>query len=761
LATFAIAGLMLASANAAAAAVATPFVSTLTSYSVQTGGATPLIIDSDLFSNADDVAALATAFALQIQGEDQVIAITLNTRTDRPSVAVNSWRCAAAVAQFYNSASVPIGADMPDSGTQVGNPDFITPCAALASAATPAPDTALNVLRRALVGQPDGSVTIAEIGYEENLATLLNSPPDSISPLSGHDLIAQKVKELVVMGGGYPSFGGENNLAGNPLAAADVAANWPTKIVWSGIEIGDNVTAGSTVDSAQPLNSPVRVAFDAYAGPHTSFNLWDPTAVYHAVRPGDALLTEVGPGQNVVNGSGGNVFTLGAGDQYYLTLTNTSSLDSSLETLLDVLPSGATPPPPPPPVPADLSPPTASGSASQGQTLTESHGSWSNSPTGYSYQWEDCDKSGNNCSPMAGATGQTDLLSAVDLGSTIRVVETARNSTGLGSPAASAQTAVVSPPAPVDLSLPTIAGAAGQGQLLTESHGSWSNGPTSYSYQWEDCDSAGNNCLAIAGATGQTDLLTAADVGHTLRVKETASNAAGPGIAAVSAATPAVSAATPAVSATTPIVIVGPAALLIPTNSAPPSISGSAAQGHLLAESHGIWSSSPTGFVYQWERCNSAGSSCHAIAGATGRGYTLAAADVGSTIRVIETAGNSAGTSGPATSNATSAVQGSPAAGQNAHKAAPNTRVVFDQISSKLRSAKFRFKATGLSTGFRCALVRFPSRKGAKTPSPRYSDCGSTKTFKGLKVGSYVLYVRAVGPGGVDASPARSWFKIV
>ena len=153
-------------------------------------GGTPLIIDSDLWSNADDVAALATAFALQIKGEDQVIAITLNTRTDRPSVAVNTWKCAAAIAQFYNSASVPIGADMPDNGTQVGSPDFITPCAALASPSTPQPASAVSVLRQALAGQANGSVAIAEIGYEENLAALLNSPPDGISPLDGHDLIA-------------------------------------------------------------------------------------------------------------------------------------------------------------------------------------------------------------------------------------------------------------------------------------------------------------------------------------------------------------------------------------------------------------------------------------------------------------------------------------------------------------------------------------------------------------------------------------------
>ena len=230
------------------------------------------------------------------------------------------------------------------------------------------------------------------------------SPADVISPLSGRDLISRKVRRLVVMGGGYPSYAGENNLAGNPTAAADVAANWPTKVVYSGIEVGNAVFAGSSMDSAQQLSSPVRAAFDAYAGPGNGLTLYDPTAVYHAVRPGDSLLTEVGPGQNVVNASSGaNAFTLGGGDQYYLSLTNAGSLDSTLESLLDVLPSGVSPPPPPPPVPGALSPPSISGNASQGQTLTESHGSWSNSPTGYSYQWEDCDSKGNNCSPMAGA----------------------------------------------------------------------------------------------------------------------------------------------------------------------------------------------------------------------------------------------------------------------------------------------------------------------------------------------------------------------
>jgi hypothetical protein len=90
---------------------------------------------------------------------------------------------------------------------------------------------------------------------------------------------------------------------------------------------------------------------------------------------------------------------------------------------------------------------------------------------------------------------------------------------------------------PSNTSPPTVSGTAQQGQTLTEVQGSWAYEPTSYSYQWQRCDGTGNNCTAISGATSQTYTLTASDVGHTIRVQETASNAAGPGKPATSAPT--------------------------------------------------------------------------------------------------------------------------------------------------------------------------------------------------------------------------------
>jgi hypothetical protein len=72
------------------------------------------------------------------------------------------------------------------------------------------------------------------------------------------------------------------------------------------------------------------------------------------------------------------------------------------------------------------------------------------------------------------------------------------------------------------------------GATLTEAHGLWSNGPTSYAYQWEDCDAAGQSCTPIYGATGQAYTLTWGDVGHTIRVEEIATNASGAGQPAIS-----------------------------------------------------------------------------------------------------------------------------------------------------------------------------------------------------------------------------------
>jgi hypothetical protein len=83
------------------------------------------------------------------------------------------------------------------------------------------------------------------------------------------------------------------------------------------------------------------------------------------------------------------------------------------------------------------------------------------------------------------------------------------------------------PSPPVNVVLPSVVGSAQSGQTLTANPGSWSNGPTGFGYVWERCDSGGGNCGVIAGATGSSYGVQAADVSFTLRVVVTASNGGG------------------------------------------------------------------------------------------------------------------------------------------------------------------------------------------------------------------------------------------
>src|SRR5947208_1127693 len=96
---------------------------------------------------------------------------------------------------------------------------------------------------------------------------------------------------------------------------------------------------------------------------------------------------------------------------------------------------------------------------------------------------------------------------------------------------------------PTSLTAAAVSGVAVEGGVLVASTGSWSGSPTQYSYVWKVCNASGKACAVVAGATGSSYLVQHGDVGHTLRVDVTASNAYGSGSSAQSASTDAVAAA--------------------------------------------------------------------------------------------------------------------------------------------------------------------------------------------------------------------------
>ena len=141
---------------------------------------------------------------------------------------------------------------------------------------------------------------------------------------------------------------------------------------------------------------------------------------------------------------------------------------------------------------------------------------------------------------------------------------------------------------PKNTALPSISGLLQEGGLLTVASGTWTGTqPITYTYQWQLCNSCGQSCSNITGATGETLSLSPADIGSTLQVIVKATNTTG------------------TTTATTPItgLITG----LLPKNTALPSISGLLQEGGLLTVASGTWTGTqPITYSYQWQLCNSA-----------------------------------------------------------------------------------------------------------------------------------------------------------
>jgi hypothetical protein len=175
--------------------------------------------------------------------------------------------------------------------------------------------------------------------------------------------------------------------------------------------------------------------------------------------------------------------------------------------------------------PGNTAPPTVTGTPQVGNTLSTSNGTWTGTPSSYSYHWQRC--TGSTCTTIAGATAQSYLIVSADAGHTLRSVVTAANTDGK-STANSAQTATVSAGnGPRNTLLPVILGDAYVDQLLTAGNGKWTAVPDSYTYRWFQCNSAGGSCTPIAGATHVRYRVRLADLYQTLRVTVTAHTAAG------------------------------------------------------------------------------------------------------------------------------------------------------------------------------------------------------------------------------------------
>jgi inosine-uridine nucleoside N-ribohydrolase len=289
----------------------------------------PLIFDTDIGNDVDDALALGVIHALASRGECELLAVTITKDHALCAPFVD------AVNTFYGRGDIPIGvvrggptpeaskftvlANAKDGGALRYPHDLLT--------GADAPE-AVAVLRRALAAAEDHCVVIVQVGFSTNLARLLASPPDKTCPLSGIDLVREKVRLLSMMAGAFQTVGArpksEYNVKLDVKSAREVCTIWPTSIVFSGFEIGMAIPYPAESierDFAYVRHHPLAEAYVLYSPPPHNRPSWDLTSVLYAVRPNDGYFDLSPPGRVSVTNDGATSFQPeSAGPHRYLIL---------------------------------------------------------------------------------------------------------------------------------------------------------------------------------------------------------------------------------------------------------------------------------------------------------------------------------------------------------------------------------------------------------------------------------------------------------
>ncbi len=284
-------------------------------------------------NDVDDALALAVLHAFESRGEAKLLAVTI-TKDNRYAAPYIDL-----VNTFYGRPAIPIGV-VKNGKTPEDSAMIRVPCERKRADGAPVYPRRLNdgrtapdasaVLRRALEAQPDGAVTIVQVGFFTNLARLLDSD---------RDLIARKVRLLVVMAGAFPAGEPEYNVKIDLPASRKVFAEWPTPIVASGFEIGNAMLYPAVSierDYRYVENHPVVDAYRAYQKMPYDRPTWDLTAALYAVRPDRGYFSLSPPGQISADAQGRTHFAESPGGKHrYLTVDATQRA-RTLEALVEL-----------------------------------------------------------------------------------------------------------------------------------------------------------------------------------------------------------------------------------------------------------------------------------------------------------------------------------------------------------------------------------------------------------------------------------------
>jgi inosine-uridine nucleoside N-ribohydrolase len=285
---------------------------------ITTSAQVKIIFDTDFGGDADDLGALAMLHGFVEKGECELLSIMLWANEKYAVTAID------ALNRYYGHPNIPIGTRA--GGTYVSE---TTHNKILADhfphklSYEDVPSTT-ELYRKVLSENDDNSIVLVAVGPLLNIKLLLESGPCKYSPLSGKELLHKKVKEMVVMGGQYPSGKWEWNFNGNmPGVTKFVFEHIELPVVFSGYEVGVIIKTGAVLNTIDK-NHPLYIGYyhfsehapwmkDVFVQGKISANAtYDQTAVLYAVLGGLGKWWEkIEGGYNKPDEQGGNVWVEG------------------------------------------------------------------------------------------------------------------------------------------------------------------------------------------------------------------------------------------------------------------------------------------------------------------------------------------------------------------------------------------------------------------------------------------------------------------
>ena len=281
----------------------------------------PIIFDTDMGNDCDDVLALSMVHALQARGECRLLAVTI---TKDHKLAAPFVDC---INTFYGRDNVPVGVCRSGIATDVGKFNGLAETKDGGRFRYPHDlrtgqdaRTAVDVLRKTLADADDQSVVVIQVGFSSNLAGLLASSADAHSGLDGISLVRQKVRLLSVMAGAFQQIPGtdgrlhdhiEYNVMKDLPSSRQLCDKWPTSIVWSGFEVGLNLRyphRSILEDYRYVEHHPVVESYMAHSPSPHDRPTWDLTSVLYAVRPGRGYFNLSQPGRVKIQSDGRTTF---------------------------------------------------------------------------------------------------------------------------------------------------------------------------------------------------------------------------------------------------------------------------------------------------------------------------------------------------------------------------------------------------------------------------------------------------------------------